>query len=366
MAVENRVYNFNPGPATLPLDVMKKAQAEFLNYRGLGYGVVEMSHRSPAFKEILERTENNIRELMEIPDDYAVLFLQGGASTQFAMVPMNIMLPGKPAVYADTGAWTKKAIKEARRFGDVELVYDGSASNYTRIGDPQEWAIPAEDAVSYMYICSNNTIFGTQYHFFPETGEIPLVADMSSDIMSRRVDVRRFGMIFAGAQKNLGPAGVTLVIIRKDLLERTPEAVPTMLKYSTHVEKSSAFNTPPTFAIYMVGLVTEWLKEMGGLEGIERLNTTKSQALYEAIDATTFYQGTAEAGDRSTMNITFRLPSEELEAKFVEEAAARGLIGLKGHRSVGGIRASCYNAMPFEGIEKLIDFMAEFAARNGG
>jgi len=358
-----RVFNFNPGPATLPVSAMERAQAEFLDYQGLGYGVVEMSHRSPEFKDILERTEANIRKLLDIPEDYAVLFLQGGASLQFAMVPMNLMVPGKPAAYADTGAWTSKAVKEAKLFGDVEIIYSGKDVGYTAIGDPQEWDIPSN--VSYVYICSNNTIYGTQYRFFPDTGDAPLVADMSSDILSRQIDVTKFALIFAGAQKNLGPAGVTLVILRKDLLERTPESLPTMLKYGTHVEKKSAFNTPPVFAIYMVGLVTDWILEEGGLAEIERRNTVKSQALYETIDSIPFYRGTAEPADRSTMNITFRLPTEELEARFVAEAAERGLVGLKGHRSVGGIRASCYNAMPLEGVERLIDFMVEFAKRNG-
>ena len=356
------VYNFNAGPATLPPEVMAQARQEFVDYRGLGYGILEASHRASAFQEIIGRTESNVRELMGLDDDYAVLFLQGGASLQFAMVPMNLMLPGKPALYADTGAWTSKAIAEARLLGDVEVVYDGKESGYTRIGDPAEWEL-REDA-SYVYVCSNNTIAGTQYHFFPETGDVPLVADMSSDIMSRRIESDRFALIFAGAQKNLGPAGVTLVIVRKDLLERTPDGVPTMLKYATHSAKDSCFNTPPSFAVYMVGLVTEWLKEQGGLEAIERINIAKSQALYQAIDATPFYCGTAEPGDRSKMNITLRLPTEDLEKTFVEDGGNVGLIGLKGHRSVGGVRASCYNAMPLDGVSRLIDYMMDFQARH--
>ena len=363
MPDEPVVYNFCAGPATLPPEVMRKARRQFLDYNGIGYGIVEASHRGAAFQEVIETAEANVRELMGLTDDYAVLFLQGGASLQFAMVPMNIMLPGKPALYADTGAWTTKAIKEAEGFGSVEVVYDGEESGYTRIGDPAEWQL-REDA-SYVYICSNNTIAGTQYRFFPETGDVPLVADMSSDIMSRKIDAERFAIIFAGAQKNLGPAGVTLVIIRRDLLERTPETVPAMLKYPTHAAKGSCFNTPPCFAVYMLGLVTEWLRDQGGLEGIELINIAKSQALYEAIDSTPFYRGTAEPGDRSKMNITFRLPTEELETDFVAEADANGLTGLKGHRSVGGIRASCYNAMPLEGVSRLIDFMMDFQARHG-
>jgi phosphoserine aminotransferase len=304
-----------------------------------------------------------VRELLKVSDDYAVLFLQGGASLQFAMVPMNLIVPGKPAVYADTGAWPSKAIKEAKLLGEVQTFFDGKPYNYSRIGDPTEWEISQN--ASYAYICTNNTIEGTQFHFFPESADVPLIADMSSDIMSRPVDVSKFGLIFAGAQKNLGPAGVTLVILRKDLMKREPAKLPAILRYSTHAEEKSLYNTPPSFAVYMVGLVTEWLKKQGGLEAIERINTAKSQALYEAIDSTTYYHGTAEAGDRSKMNVTFRLPAEDLEKKFVKEAEASGLIGLKGHRSVGGIRASLYNAMPLAGVERLIDFMGEFEARNG-
>ena len=359
----SQVYNFNPGPATLPQAVMAKAQAEFVDYRGSGLGIVESSHRGAAFKEVIERTEANVRELMGIGDDYAVLFLQGGASLQFSMVPMNLMLDAKPALYADTGTWTSKAIKEARLFGETEVIFSGEDSEYTRIGDCTEWDV-RQDA-SYLYLCTNNTVRGTQYHFFPNTGEVPLVADMSSDIMSRQMDVSRFAVVFAGAQKNLGPAGVTLVIIRKDLAARVGDAVPTMLKYATHIDKGSLFNTPPAFAIYMVGLVTDWLKEQGGLAAIEKINMAKSQALYETVDMSIFYQGTVEPGDRSKMNVCFRLPEEELEATFVKEAEATGLVGLKGHRSVGGIRASLYNAMPLAGVSRLIDFMAEFEEKHG-
>ncbi|MBT3380262.1 MAG: 3-phosphoserine/phosphohydroxythreonine transaminase [Lentisphaerae bacterium] len=358
-----RVFNFSAGPATLPVEVMEKAQAEFVNFRGIGYGIAEASHRSSAFEEVIDGAEANVRKLLGVPDDYAILFLQGGASTQFAMVAMNLMLPGKPALYADTGAWAAKAVKEAKLFGEVTELYSGADSEFTHIGDATQWAIDQE--ASYAYICSNNTIRGTQYHFFPDTGDIPLVADMSSDILSRRLDMSRFDLIFAGAQKNLGPAGVTLVIMKKELADRAADTVPTMLKYSTHIDKHSLFNTPPCFSIYMVGLVLEWLVETGGLEEIETINETKSHALYEFIDMSIFYQGTAEPGDRSKMNVTFRLPEEELEALFVKEAAAVGLTGLKGHRSVGGIRASIYNAMPLAGVSTLIDFMADFEERHG-
>lgn len=357
-----RVYNFNPGPAVLPREVMEKMQAEFVDYRGLGYGIAEASHRSKEFEETIGAAEANIRRLMAIPDDYAVLFLQGGASLQFAMVPMNLAVPGKPMLYADTGAWTKNAIKEAKLFGDVRLVYEGKSTNYSVIGDVSEWAIDPNAA--YLYICTNNTIEGTQYHFYPETGEVPLIADMSSDIMSCVVDVSRFAMILAGAQKNLGPAGVTVVILKRDLAARAPATVPTMLKYSTHIEHKSLYNTPPCLAVHMVRLVTDWLIGLGGIPAIQKINEAKSDALYTAIDSSEFYRGTAEPADRSRMNVTFRLPSEELEAKFVSEAAKAGLVGLKGHRSVGGIRASIYNAMPMDGVSRLIDFMDDFESRN--
>jgi phosphoserine aminotransferase len=357
------VFNFNPGPATLPAPVMRKAQSEFCDYNGMGFGIIEASHRSPDFDDVLNTAKANVVKLLNLSDDYEVLFLQGGASLQFAMLPMNFMVKGKPALYADTGSWTSNAIKEAKLLGDVKLVYDGKPSNYTVIGDPEDWDLSGD--ASYLYICSNNTIAGTQYHFFPETNGLPLFADMSSDILSRRIDVSKFAVIFAGAQKNLGPAGVTLVILNKALLERVPASLPTMLKYTTHIDKNSCFNTPPVFAIYMVKLVTDWMLEQGGLEVVERINAAKSEALYEAIDSSDFYRGTAEAGDRSKMNITFRLPTEDLEKAFVAEAKKAGLVGLKGHRSVGGIRASCYNAMPLEGVSRLVDFMHEFAQKNG-
>jgi len=357
------VYNFNPGPATLPREVIERAQEEFADFRNAGYGIVEASHRGPLFEDVIGRADSTIRELLGISEDYAVLFLQGGASLQFAMAPMNLMLPGKQALYADTGEWTRKAIDEAGLFGETKVVYEGKETEYKRIGDCSEWEVDSD--ASYVYVCSNNTIHGTQYHFFPETNGVPLVADMSSDIMSRRIDVDQFGLIFAGAQKNLGPAGVTLVILRKDLAERAGTSVPTMLRYSTHISKGSLFNTPPVFAIYMVGLVAEWIRDQGGVAAIEKINMVKSHNLYEFIDMSIFYQGTAEPGDRSKMNICFRLPEEELEGRFVKEAEAAGLIGLKGHRSVGGIRASLYNAMPLAGVSRLLDFMDEFEEQHG-
>lgn len=359
-----KIFNFHAGPAILPREVILKAHEEMLNFHGIGYSLLEESHRSKTFIAVAKHAEDNIRELMGISQDYAVLFLQGGASTQFAMAPMNLMVPGKPALYADTGYWANKAIKEAKLFGDVKVVYEGKKQNYTHIGDPHDWDWSGD--ASYAYVCSNNTIYGTQYHSFPDTGATPLVADMSSDIMSRPVDMSKFAMIFAGAQKNLGPAGVTLAIIRKDLVSRTPEKIATMLKYGTHIEGESMYNTPPCFAIYIVGLVTDWIKSQGGLDGIARINAAKSQALYQAIDTSGgYYRGTVDAGDRSQMNITFRLGSEPLEEKFVKEATAAGLVGLKGHRAVGGVRASTYNAMPLEGVSRLVDFMAEFQQKNG-
>ncbi|MFA4944019.1 MAG: 3-phosphoserine/phosphohydroxythreonine transaminase [Lentisphaeria bacterium] len=359
-----KIFNFHPGPATMPREVMLKAQAEFANFPGLGYGIMEESHRSKTFLKVHEHAIQNVKDLLGIDDSYAVLFLQGGASLQFDMVPMNFALPGKPMLFANTGYWASRAIKEAKLFGEVQLVHDGKDSNYSRIGDPAEWEWRQDAA--FGFICSNNTIYGSQYRTYPDTGALPLVGDMSSDIFSRPFNLKKFAIVIAGAQKNLGPSGVTLVILRKDLLSREPANLPTMLKYSTHVANDSMYNTPPTFGIYMIGLVTDWIKAHGGLEGMARLNSAKSQALYNAIDGSGgFYRGTVEAADRSQMNVTYRLPSEELEGKFVKEATATGLIGLKGHRAVGGIRASIYNAMPLEGVERLVDFMHEFQAQNG-
>lgn len=357
-----RVHNFSAGPATLPLSVMERAQCEFVDYQGAGAGIMELSHRGPQFSAVIERAESNIRELMNISDDYAVCFIQGGASMQFAMIPMNLMLPGGVAEYADTGTWANKAAKEAAGFGETRIIASSKDTNYDRIPVIRHWS--PDPAASYLHITSNNTVAGTQYHAFPET-DAPLIADMSSDIMSREVKVDDFGLIYAGAQKNLGPSGVALVIIRKDLAERTPESVPTMLRYGTYIDKGSMFNTPPTFAIYMLCLVSDWLKELGGVRVIEEINDAKSEALYERIDQSEFYRSPVEGGSRSRMNVVFRLPSEELEARFVKEAAARGMTGLKGHRSVGGIRASIYNSMPLEGVERLIDFMNDFERANG-
>lgn len=357
-----KVINFNAGPAILPAEVMQTAKNEFCNYNKSGCGIIELSHRGTEFEEINTRAEKNIRELMNISDEYAVCFIQGGATLQFAMIPMNIMLPGGFAEYADTGYWSTKAIDEAKLLGvPVKVVVSSKETNYDKI--PEIRHLKSDSKASYLHITSNNTIYGTQYHSFPEVN-VPLVADMSSDIMSRVVDVNQFGLIYAGAQKNLGPSGVAVVIIRKNLAERTPANIPTMLRYGTYIKNKSLYNTPPTFGIYMIALVTDWIKKIGGLSAMETINDMKSEALYETIEDSSFYTNPNEPASRSKMNVVFRLPTPELEEKFVKEAKTQGMIGLKGHRAVGGIRASIYNAMSLEGVEKLIDFMNEFERKN--
>jgi len=357
-----RIYNFSPGPATLPYEVLVQAAKDIVNFNDTGIGLIEMSHRSKEFIQVVDECEALLRELLAIPQNYKVLFLQGGASTQFAMVPMNFLHPGKTACYLNTGTWAKKAIKEAKLFGNVDVAYSSESTNFDRVPFPADYTVPAE--AEYLYFVSNNTIFGTQFHNMPESDKV-LICDMSSDILSRPIDVSRFGLIFAGAQKNMGPAGCTVVIIREDLLDRSPENIPTMFRYKTHADKGSMFNTPPCFAIYAIGLVLKWLKKTGGLDAIEKMNRDKAALLYEAIDRSDFYRGHAQADSRSLMNVTFNLPSPELEAKFVKEATAETLNGLKGHRSVGGCRASIYNAFPREGVEKLVQFMEEFEKNNG-
>jgi len=357
-----RIYNFSPGPATLPYSVLQEAARDIVNFHDKGIGLIELSHRSKEFMAVAEETESLIRELLQVPDNYKVLFLQGGASSQFFMIPMNLLGPGKKATYLNTGTWSKKAIKEAKLFGDVEVAYSSEDTTFDRVPADSEYEVaPGSE---YLYFVSNNTIYGTQFKAMPEKDAL-LVSDMSSDILSRPIDVSRFGIIFAGAQKNMGPAGVTVVIIRDDLLDRTPDNVPTMLKYKTHADKGSMFNTPPCFAIYCVGRVMNWLKEQGGVAEMEKINKRKAAKLYEAIDATDFYRGHAQKDSRSLMNISFNLPTPELEAQFIQEAAQAGLDGLKGHRSIGGCRASIYNAFPEEGVDKLVDFMASFAKTNG-
>ncbi|MCK6627016.1 MAG: 3-phosphoserine/phosphohydroxythreonine transaminase [Anaerolineae bacterium] len=363
--MSDRIFNFSAGPAVMPEPVLERARDEMLNFQDSGMSVMEMSHRSPEFEGILARTERGLRQTMGIPDDYAVLFLQGGASLQFSMVPMNLYLLGRPIDVLHTGAWTEKAIEEIKKVAECRLAASTEAEKFRRLPRPDE--IEFNPDASYVHICSNNTIFGTQWRSFPDTGEVPLVADMSSDILSRPVDVSKFGLIFAGAQKNIGPAGVTLVVMRKELAERAPASTPTMLKYATHIKNNSLYNTPPTFGIYMIGLVMDWIEAEGGVVAIEERNEAKAKLLYSAIDATEFYTGTVEKQDRSYMNVNFRIQgnNEELEKKFAKEAEAAGLSGLKGHRSVGGLRASIYNAMPLAGVQALVDFMREFERKNG-
>ncbi len=354
-----QVFNFNAGPAALPRPVILKAQAEFADYRGCGYSIIEESHRAASFDEIIQAAEANLRKLLNIPENYEVLFLQGGASLQFAMVPMNLQVPGKAIGYADTGVWAHKAIKELDIQGlPKQVVFDGASLNYNEIQGIKDWKIDQDWA--YFGICSNNTIYGTEYFDFPETGDVPLVADMSSDILSRKIDVSKFGLIFAGAQKNIGPAGLTLVILRKDLAARVGNNIPTMLRYTTHIDGKSLFNTPPTFAIYINRLVTDWIIEQGGLEAIETRNIEKAKTLYDFIDNSGFYRATAAPATRSHMNVCFRLPTEDQEKAFIAFAKSNGLVGLKGHRKVGGCRASIYNAVPVEGVLRLIDIMKEF------
>lgn len=352
-------YNFYAGPAILPAEVLKKAQEELLDYKGIGFSIMEISHRSKDFDEVIGTAEAKIRALLGVPDNYAVIFLQGGASMQFGMVPMNLLNGGK-ADYVNTGSWAKKAIKDAKLFGTVNIAGSSEDSNFNYIPGNLKFSPDAK----YVHITSNETIGGIQWQTFPDTGNVPLFSDMSSDIFSRRFDVSKFGLIYAGAQKNIGPAGVTLVIIRKDLVEAGAANLPAMLSYKTHTEEKSLYNTPPCFAIYMVKLVMEWIENQGGLAAVEAVNNKKAQLLYETIDNYPLYRGTAKVEDRSVMNVTFRLTSEELENKFIKEATAAGFVGLKGHRSVGGCRASIYNAMSIEGVEKLVDFMKKFQQEN--
>ena len=357
------VYNFAAGPAMLPKAVMEKAQAEFTNYQGSGSGLMELSHRGKLFEPVLHRAEANVRELLNVSDDYAVLFIQGGASMQFAMIAMNL-LNGGVADYVDTGVWSSKALKEAKMFGTVNVVASSKETKYDHIPAESEWKRTADAA--YMHITSNNTIAGTRYTKLPKpTPGVPLLADMSSDIMSRPFDMNDFGMVYAGAQKNLGPSGMALVIMRKDLAARTDDSkVPTMLRYSTYIDNDSMFNTPPTFAIYMLALVTDWLKEQGGLSVMEKINNEKAAYLYDFLDNSTFYKSPVAKADRSIMNVVFRTPSDELDAAFVKEAKENGLTELKGHRLVGGCRASIYNAMPLEGVKALVEFMKKFELAN--
>lgn len=360
---ENRVLNFNPGPAAIPLEVLEEIQGEFLNFKGSGMSITEISHRSKPFDDVINDAIERTKRLLKLDDRFKVLFIQGGASMQFCMIPMNLLDDGKSADYVNTGTWSTKAIKEAQLLKkNIKVVASSEDKNFSYIPENIKFNT---DAV-YAHITSNNTIKGTQFSTFPDTGNIPVISDMSSDIMSRPLDMDKFGLIYAGAQKNLGPAGVCMVIIREDMLERVPDTVPSMLKYTTYSSKNSLYNTPPCFAIYTVQLVLKWLEEkIGGLENMEKINQKKAAILYDFFDASTFYRGTAEKNSRSLMNVTFRLPNEELEKAFVADATNNKFVGLKGHRSVGGCRASIYNAMPVEGIEALVDFMKVFESKNG-
>jgi phosphoserine aminotransferase len=358
-----RIYNFNAGPAALPLPVLEEIQASLLDYDGSGMSVTEISHRSKWFDDIINDAVARTKRLMRLADDHRVLFLQGGASLQFCMVPMNFLSDGQTADYVDTGTWSTKAVREAQILKkNVRVAASSADKNYTYI--PKE--IPFDPQAAYVHITSNNTIKGTQWQQFPDTGSVPLVADMSSDMMSRPFDVAPFGLIYAGAQKNIGPAGVCMVIIREDLLARVPENLPSMLSYTTYATKNSMYNTPPCFAVYSVQLVLKWLEEtIGGLEKMVAINREKADRLYAYLDSSGFYRATAVPDSRSMMNVTFRLAREDLEKRFVEEALANDLGGLKGHRSVGGCRASIYNATPLEAVDALIDFMKLFEAKNG-
>src|SRR5215212_5199866 len=347
-----RIFNFSAGPAVLPVPVLEEAQRDLLSLPGVGMSVMEISHRSKTFDEIIGGAESGMRELLSIPANYQILFLQGGASLQFSMAPMNFLPADGSADYVITGSWGKKALKEAKKDG-----------GFTRVPSREEMSLNPHAA--YVHITSNETIEGVEWKREPEVGDVPLVADASSNILSREIDVDRYGLIYAGAQKNMGPSGLTVVILRDDLLQRIPEGLATMLDYRTHVENKSLYNTPNTWGIYILGLVCKWLKEKGGVAAMERENEDKAQLIYDAIDATDFYRGHADIDCRSLMNVTFRLPDEELEKKFVTEATAQGLDGLKGHRSVGGIRASIYNAFPLAGVEALVSFMKDFERRNG-
>jgi phosphoserine aminotransferase len=357
-----RIYNFSAGPATLPEVVLHKAQSELVEYQEAGMSVMEMSHRSQDFSKIFQNAKANLIEIMKIPDNYKVLFLQGGASSQFAMVPMNLFSKYKKADVVHTGVWTKKAIAEGKRYGTLNLVASSEDKNFSYIPklDPKTFSPDAD----YFYICSNNTIYGTRYTDFPDTKDVPLVADMSSHILSEEIDVSRFGIIFAGAQKNVGPAGVCLVIVREDLVGRAIEMTPTMFNYKTHVDNDSLFNTPPTYSIYLAGLVFEWVKEQGGVSAIEKRNQEKAKILYDFLDQSEMFSGTVAHEDRSLMNVPFVAQSDELNKKFIDQAKNEGLVNLKGHRSVGGMRASIYNAMPKEGVVKLVEFMKTFENEN--
>jgi phosphoserine aminotransferase len=359
-----RKYNFYAGPATLPYPVLEQIREEIVDYHDEGLSVIETSHRSPMYDTIHNETAELVRELLHVPKEYHILFLGGGATLQFGMVPMNLLAEGKSCDYTLSGSWAQKAYKDAKKVGSARVVFDGSESSFTTLPDPGSLSVPSDSA--YLHLTSNETIGGIQWKSFPKLGNTPVVADMSSDILSRPVPVEDFGIIYAGAQKNIGPAGVTMVIIKDEMVERSPDTLPAYLSYKTHAEKNSLYNTPPVFAIWAVNLVMKWLKNHGGVEGIRKLNRQKADALYNMIDNSGgFYRCPVDENVRSVMNVVFRLPSEDLEKQFIKEATEKGMLGLKGHRSVGGCRASIYNAMPLDGAQALASFMEEFAKKNG-
>ena len=354
-----KTINFNPGPSIVPLDVLEIVQRELLDYRGTGISILESSHRSPEFDEINNQAMALVRELFGIGEDYRGLFMTGGASTQFALIRLTFLGPGQLGAYVDTGAWSSKAMKECQIQGDARVVFSSKNQDYRRVASLDEIKYP--DNSAYLHMTSNNTIKGTQFHEFPDTGDIPLVCDMSSDIASCRRDYRKFSMFYAGAQKNLGPSGLTLVVIRDDLLAKCKDGLPTMFSYKTYVDKDSLYNTPPVFGVYFLNLVLQWVKNKGGLEGMEKINIAKKDLLYNEIDEhPDFFKGTAEQDSRSWMNVTLRLSTEDLEKEFIAEAKKNGIIGVKGHRSVGGIRFSIYNAMTIKAVEKTVEFMENF------
>ena len=359
----SRVYNFSAGPAVLPEEVLKEAAEEMLDYRGTGMSVMEMSHRSKAYQAIIDEAEADLRDLLQIPDNYKVLFLQGGASTQFAMIPMNLM-KNKVADYIITGQWAKKAWQEAQKYGKANAIASSADKTFTYIPDCSD--LPISEDADYVYICENNTIYGTKYKKLPNTKGKVLVSDVSSCFLSEPMDVTQYGLVYGGVQKNIGPAGVVIVIIREDLIPETvDDTVPTMLRYSIHAEHGSMYNTPPAYGIYICGKVFKWLKSIGGLEAMKERNEKKAKILYDFLDRSKLFHGTVVKEDRSLMNVPFVTGDTELDAKFVKEAAAAGFVNLKGHRTVGGMRASIYNAMPIEGVEKLVAFMEEFEKANG-
>jgi phosphoserine aminotransferase len=358
-----RIFNFGAGPATMPVEVLERAREELVEWHEAGMSVMEMSHRGAQFVAMAAEAEADLRTLLAMPANYKVLFLQGGASMQFAGVPMNLLRGRKRADYVNTGEWSKKAIAEARKFCDVNVAASASDRNFTYVPKQAAWKLSADAA--YVHVCTNETIGGVEYHWTPDTGDIPLVADMSSHILSRPLDVSKFGLIYAGAQKNIGPAGLVVILVREDLLGQAMPGTPNVLDYALQSQADSMLNTPPTFSVYLAGLTFKWLLAKGGLAGIEKTNLRKASLLYDYIDAQDFYSNPVAKEDRSRMNVPFRLRDDKLDAAFLDEAEARGLSQLKGHRSVGGMRASIYNAMPVEGVEALVDFMKDFARRHG-